>query len=200
MKNLFKHLKTVHIHRKHVRKMCWKMGLFWQGLTHDLSKYSITELKICKYYSGKQSPHQNCREKLGYSPSWIHHFHKNKHHYEYWIETNQKNDLVPIKMPFKYVVESLCDTIGAGKAYAVGKGIEWKCEDPWYYYQENCAGRRIINEHSDYLLRKLLWNLKEKGMQDFLTWYNSNKKYLNKTYDNDCLEELDEDARRVCES
>ena len=68
MKNLFKHLKTVHTHRKYVRKACWKMGLFWQGLLHDLSKYSITELKICKYYTGTKSPHQACREMIGYSP------------------------------------------------------------------------------------------------------------------------------------
>ena len=84
MKNLFKHLKTVHTHRKYVRKACWKMGLFWQGLLHDLSKYSITELKICNYYTGTKSPHQVCREMIGYSPSWIHHYRRNPHHYQYW--------------------------------------------------------------------------------------------------------------------
>lgn len=84
MKEFFKHLKIIRIHRKYVRKACFKMGLIWQGLTHDLSKYSLTEMSICKYYSGTRSPHQNAREKLGYSPSWIHHYHKNKHHYQYW--------------------------------------------------------------------------------------------------------------------
>ena len=82
MKNLFRHLKTVHTHRKWVRKYCFKMGLYWQGLTHDLSKYSLTELSMCKYYTGKKSPHQVARETIGYSPSWIHHYHMNKHH---WI-------------------------------------------------------------------------------------------------------------------
>lgn len=69
MKNLIKHLKTIHLHRKYVRKACWNVGLFWQGLFHDLSKYSIVELSIAKYYDGKRSPHQNCRDIIGYSPS-----------------------------------------------------------------------------------------------------------------------------------
>ena len=82
--NLRKHLRTIRTHRRYVRKACFKMGIPWQGLIHDLSKYSPTELSIYKYYTGNRSPHQNCREKLGYSPSWNHHYHRNKHHYQYW--------------------------------------------------------------------------------------------------------------------
>lgn len=82
---LFKHLKTIRIHRKYVRKICFKMGIPWQGLVHDLSKYSPTELSICKYWTGTKSPHAVCRSVLGYSPSWTHHYHKNKHHWQYWL-------------------------------------------------------------------------------------------------------------------
>ena len=41
--HLFDHLHTVNTHRRLVRHYCWKLGLVWQGLTHDLSKYSPTE-------------------------------------------------------------------------------------------------------------------------------------------------------------
>lgn len=68
MQKLFEHLKLVHQHRKYVRKICFKMGIFWRGIVHDLSKYSIQELKIAKYYNGKKSPHQQCRDEIGYSP------------------------------------------------------------------------------------------------------------------------------------
>lgn len=44
MSKLYKHLKTIYLHRKYVRQMCWKMKFVWQGITHDLSKYSIEEL------------------------------------------------------------------------------------------------------------------------------------------------------------
>lgn len=84
MSNLSKHLKTIRTHRKYVRKACFKMGLYWQGLMHDLSKYSLKELSICKYYVGTKSPHQIARETIGYSPSWTHHYRRNRHHYQYW--------------------------------------------------------------------------------------------------------------------
>ena len=44
MQKVFGHLKTVHHHRKLVRKYCFECGLYYQGLTHDLSKYSPSEL------------------------------------------------------------------------------------------------------------------------------------------------------------
>ena len=47
------HLHTVNRHRRLVRHYCFKLGLVWQGLTHDLSKYSPTEFwRGVKYYQG----------------------------------------------------------------------------------------------------------------------------------------------------
>ena len=37
------HLKTINAHRRLVRKGCFRVGLYYQGLTHDLSKYSPVE-------------------------------------------------------------------------------------------------------------------------------------------------------------
>ena len=52
------HTKTVHKHRAMVRKLCFKCGLYWQGLTHDLSKYLPVEFfNGVKYYTGTASPH-----------------------------------------------------------------------------------------------------------------------------------------------
>lgn len=182
MGKLFKHLKTIRAHRKYVRKMCWKVGLFWQGLKHDLSKYSITELKMCKYWTGKGSPHQACREAIGYSPSWIHHYHKNKHHFQYWWDEDGK--IIPIKMPYKYVIESFCDMVGASKAYG---GKSWKEEDVWNYWKNRCVGKRIMNKESQYLLELLLWNYKELGEKKFIEWYKSRKKSLKEDYENNRL-------------
>ena len=51
------HLHTVNRHRRLVRHYCFKLGLVWQGLTHDLSKYSPTEFwRGVKYYQGWRSP------------------------------------------------------------------------------------------------------------------------------------------------
>ena len=194
MGKLFKHLKTIRTHRKYVRKMCWKMGLFWQGLFHDLSKYSITELKMCKYWTGKGSPHQACREAIGYSPSWIHHYHKNKHHFQYWWDEDEEGKIIPIKMPYKYVIESFCDMVGASKAYG---GKDWKPDAVWNYWITKCKGKRIMNNESEYLVEKLIWNLKELGEKRFLMWYKSTKnKYLKPLYESGELKK--EESKIFC--
>ena len=69
------HFKTITMHRILVMQGCFKMGLYWQGLTHDLSKYSPTEFKTgVQYYQGDKSPNAAEREAKGYSESWLHHF------------------------------------------------------------------------------------------------------------------------------
>jgi hypothetical protein len=179
MGKLARHLKTVRTHRKYVRKMCWKMGLFWQGLVHDLSKYSITELKIAKYYTGKKSPHQVCREEIGYSPSWNHHYHRNKHHFQFWWDEDEIGTIIPVKMPYKYVVESFCDMVGASKAYAQKA---WEPKMVWDYWVNKCKGKRIMNAESEYLTERLIWNLYQYGEKDFLKAYKGMKKYLETAY------------------
>ena len=57
-----------------VAKHCFKVGMYWQGLTHDLSKYSPSEFwQGCKYYQGYRSPNNAEREDKGYSAAWLHH-------------------------------------------------------------------------------------------------------------------------------
>jgi hypothetical protein len=184
MKNLLKHLKIIHTHRKFVCKACFKMGLFWRGLLHDLSKYSITEMLICKYYSGKRSPHQNAREVLGYSPSWIHHYHANKHHFQFWWDEDEEGKIIPMKMPYRFVVESVADMLGASKAYNKEK---WKPEMLMQYWNEKCVGKRIMHQDSTFLVQTLLTKLVELGEQDFYNWYKANKTLLKEKYNNNFI-------------
>ena len=181
MKNLINHLKTVHKHRKYVRKACFKMGLFWQGLTHDLSKYSIIELSMCKYYTGKGSPHQVAREILGYSPSWIHHYHMNRHHFQFWWDEDEDGKIIPMKMPYKYLVESFCDMLGASKAY---NPDSWKPQMLLDYWEQRCIGKRIMHEASVSFLDAQIRNLVEYGEDDYFVWYKNNKDFLKKVYEN----------------
>ncbi len=111
------HLKTVHHHRKLVRKYCFMCGLYSQGITHDLSKYSPSELfESIRYYQGNRSPYAYEKERFGFAPGWLHHKGKNKHHFEYWIDVIN-GQYTPIKMPYRYLAESICDRIAACKTY-----------------------------------------------------------------------------------
>ena len=53
------HLRTVQHHRFLVLRHCWRVGLYRQGLTHDLSKFSPVEFWTgARYYQGNRSPNE----------------------------------------------------------------------------------------------------------------------------------------------
>ena len=53
------HLRTVQHHRFLVLRHCWRVGLYRQGLTHDLSKFSPVEFAAgARYYQGSRSPNE----------------------------------------------------------------------------------------------------------------------------------------------
>ena len=86
--DFWRHLKTVQRHRHLVRQYCFRLGLYWQGLTHDLSKFSPVEFWAgVKYFQGDRSPNDAQRRDKGYSASWMHHKGRNRHHFEYWTDT-----------------------------------------------------------------------------------------------------------------
>lgn len=125
------HLRTVRKHRKMVRKLCFKCGLYWQGLTHDLSKYSPTEFwNGVKYFTGIASPHVGERKVKGYSDAWLHHHNRNKHHAEYWVDIVDGKS-VPVNMPFKYLAEMICDRVAASMVYL---GEKYTDAAPLDYY------------------------------------------------------------------
>lgn len=115
----WQHFKTISHHRRLVRQGCFKVGLYWQGLTHDLSKYSPTEFLIgAKYYQGTRSPNAAEREEKGYSIAWMHHKGRNKHHYEYWTDLNiETRRYESYPMPRRYLVEMVMDRRAACMTY-----------------------------------------------------------------------------------
>ncbi len=113
------HFKTITHHRILVMRGCFAVGLYWQGLTHDLSKYSPTEFLVgAKYYQGNRSPNGAEREAKGYSEAWMHHKGRNRHHYEYWNDMNMETRTYTyLPMPRKYLAEMVMDRIAASKTY-----------------------------------------------------------------------------------
>ena len=72
VKRFLGHLNTVNRHRFQVCKMCFKFGIYWQGLTHDLSKYSFTEFwPSVKNFQGYRSPNEMEREKCALNLEFI---------------------------------------------------------------------------------------------------------------------------------
>lgn len=157
-----KHFCTITKHKILVMKECFRVGLYRQGILHDLSKYSWTEFRVgCRYYQGNRSPNNAEREDRGYSSAWLHHKGRNKHHYEYWLDYSMDGSgrITGMKMPVKYVVEMFLDRIAASKVY---KGRDYRDSDPLEYYRSGKADGLIHPETRD-LLEKLLCMLAEEG-------------------------------------
>ena len=159
--HIIKHYFTITRHRHKVIHYCFKCGLYYQGLVHDLSKYGFTEFfNGAKFYEGVRSPHYNERITKGYSEAWMHHKGRNKHHFEYWNDYNPKiRKYAPGKMPLNYVIEMFCDRVAASKIY---QGDKYTDSHPIEYFQRGRDARVIHQETSD-MLEKLLVMLKEKG-------------------------------------
>ena len=138
IKNTIAHLKKVMTHRAYVRDYCFKAGLYWQGLVHDLSKYSPVEFwESVKYYQGTSSPIDACKKENGYSMAWFHHRGRNKHHWEYWVDDFQ-DGMKPKLMLEKYAIEMFCDFLAAGRAYN-GNNYSAQAEFNWWKNKRKIA-------------------------------------------------------------
>ena len=115
----WQHFKTITRHRLLVCQGCFRVGLYWQGLVHDMSKYAPIEfLNGIRYYQGTRSPNNAEREDKGFSEAWMHHKGRNRHHYEYWTDMNlQTKCYESVPMPRKYLVEMVMDRIAACRVY-----------------------------------------------------------------------------------
>lgn len=160
----FGHLSTVLTHKWWVFYYACKVGIPWQGLWHDMSKFSPVEFfEGVKYYTGTSSPINACKAANGgLSKAWLHHSGRNKHHWEYWYDVTQhKANYIPVK----FIKEMLCDYLAAGRTYdkysfSYQKEAEWWQNQLWY--------RKIdIERHSASILSGFFNLLETFGEEGF---------------------------------
>lgn len=157
----WQHLKTITYHRWQVRRGCFKVGLYWRGLTHDLSKYTPTEFLVgAKYYQGIRSPNSAERVEKGYSLSWMHHKGRNRHHWEYWTDLDVKLGVyAPVPMPRVFLVEMVMDRIAACKVY---QGKQYTDASALEYLQKG-VDRIRMHPQTRQELEHILTMLRDEG-------------------------------------
>jgi hypothetical protein len=103
----------------------------WRLLIHDWSKFTPAEWGPYRDYFyltkdfNEDSAHQR-RLKAAFDKAWIHHLHKNPHHWEYWsIGMSGKDN--PVPMPREIMREMVADWCGAGRVITG----DWDA-DKWY--------------------------------------------------------------------
>ena len=157
----WQHFKTITVHRIKVMGGCFKMGLYWQGLTHDLSKYSPVEFwNGARYYQGVRSPNAAEREDKGYSEAWMHHKGRNRHHYEYWTDMSKETgryESVPV--PRRYLAEMVADRLAACKVY---EGKSFKPGSPLAYLMRS-REKNLMHPQTRQELEFLLTMLQDEG-------------------------------------
>ncbi|WP_288787629.1 DUF5662 family protein [uncultured Fibrobacter sp.] len=166
MFRIFGHFLTITKHRHEVVRLCFRAGIGFQGLFHDLSKYSPTEfIPGVRFYTGKESPNNGERRSCGYSLAWMHHKGRNKHHFEYWYDYDMvTKKIVPVDMPDRYIKEMCCDRIAASKVY---NKENYTTKSPLNYLQKSVA-REKMTETTYRKLLYLLTMLAEKGEKETL--------------------------------
>ncbi|MDP2167954.1 MAG: DUF5662 family protein [Thermodesulfovibrionales bacterium] len=133
MRTYLKYFVYVVRHKLWVLIECWKVGLFWQGITHDLSKFLPSEFfPYARYFYGFKIV--AVKTKNDFNRAWGFHQERNPHHWEYWTGQNVDGGAT-LEMHHKYIKEMIADWRGAGMA------IHGK-DDSLEFYMKN--KKRII--------------------------------------------------------
>ncbi len=170
--HIWRHFCTINMHRWLVMQGCFRIGLYWQGFTHDLSKYAPAEFFIgAKYYQGNRSPNAAERDDKGYSEAWMHHKGRNRHHYEYWTDMDRETRVyAPIPVPRKYLAEMIMDRRAAcmtyqGKAYTDGSPLA---------YHQRSHEKPLLHPQTRRELEYLLTMLRDQGEEETFRYIREN--------------------------
>ena len=164
LSNAYHHFRTITRHKLEVGRLCFRCGLYLQGIRHDLSKYTPSEFLMgVKYYQGNRSPNDAEREAKGVTTAWLHHKGRNKHHLEYWIDYSADRSvsaMIGMKMPDNYIVEMFCDRVAASKIY---QGENYTDRSAYDYYLKG-RSKTMLHPYSGAKLELLLKKLAEEGV------------------------------------
>lgn len=109
--NYFKYILE---HKKNVFIECWKAGLYSHAFTHDLSKFNSAEFfSYAEKFFGGDYAYKYSEVENSFENAWLHHQRKNKHHWDYWVNSDGKAR----PMPEKYVEQMLCDWRGMSRKF-----------------------------------------------------------------------------------
>jgi hypothetical protein len=131
----WRYLRYVLRHKFFVMIECWKRGLYWRGIVHDLSKLRPSEfIAYADFFYGPAVKAR--RDKTGYySPNntgdgdfdyaWLLHQKRNDHHWQWWILPTDDGTEQVFPMSLAARAEMWCDWRGAGRAQGKPDTAAW---------------------------------------------------------------------------
>lgn len=143
IKIYWNYFKYIIEHKKNVAIECLKLGLYWHAITHDLSKFLPSEFYAYaeKFFSGDYA-YKFHEVEGNFEIAWLHHQHRNKHHWDYWVNSSG----VPMQMPERYVKQMIADWNAMGRKFG---------DTAAEYYQKN-QSRMKLHSHTRNMLDRVL--------------------------------------------
>lgn len=83
-----------------------------------------------------------------FDAAWNHHQKANKHHWQYWVLTNDSDEPKhqALEMPETYVREMVADWIGAGRAITGKYGVKKWYEGNKHKQMIHCKSRSLVED------------------------------------------------------
>lgn len=116
-----KYLFYIVEHKYNVGVECLKSGLFIHFITHDLSKFRLSEfIPYARFFHSKnraKNYKKSDESDVNFQTGWNLHQKRNKHHWNYWVSITRKNEIIPLPMPKKYIIQMVCDWRGMARKF-----------------------------------------------------------------------------------
>jgi len=145
-------LRYILRHKWFVFLECCKLGIPWLGIVHDWSKFRLSEWMpyALSFYGGWEYNKRPQWMKDAFDVAWNYHQKRNKHHWQYWLLTNDSDEpqTIALPMPDCYCREMLADWRGAGKA------ITGKDNTP-IWYKEHKSKMHLHSETREWIEQQL---------------------------------------------
>lgn len=113
----------------------------WRLIIHDYTKMMPVEwVPYVNYFYGGNKPGREAKGSYdaaqtgdaAFDRAWLHHQHRNPHHWQHWTLQQDDGQIKTLPMPEKFIREMVADWMGAGRA------ITGKWEMPsWYEANKN---------------------------------------------------------------
>jgi hypothetical protein len=141
-------------HKWFVAIECFRHGLYWRGLVHDLSKFLPGEwFPYVEFFHGLRSDSVDAAFDL----AWLLHQKRNDHHWQWWVLPEDDGGTKVLPMSEAALLEMVCDWCGASRAKGYGGWGGSTGVAAWY--QKNGAKMQLhaaTRQGIEFFMRKKL--------------------------------------------
>jgi hypothetical protein len=107
-----RYIRYIAMHKFYVFLECWKLGIPWRGIVHDLSKFHPAEWipYLHSFYGDEVEGDEKKLRREAFDKAWLRHIHRNPHHWQHWVlQEDSCGASRPLPIPDVYLREMLAD-------------------------------------------------------------------------------------------